>query len=392
MEAQDLYNTNISILNGSSLFNNHSLDYNSSHPTFTYENSTENSNSYHLFDPSAGYGGIFFVAATGLFMVACLYMIIFLVILRFGTFVPIYDARFFRGRIYLCYGQRPCFGVFGTCNWCFVPLCLYFLLNPVREDENFNRAQEGGGLSRDERREALQELLKPMVFVLCRSAPASPTSVIVKENDHGAAAYGKNLHVETDISFGKENTASETIIMDVDNANHLVSSTRSDDPKEEAVLQLLEPGPPLSLNPSSNQSKEASTKKLERDALFATVSRFSPPYNHSTDRGLQEDNADSIMSSSVHSSGSDPDQVCSICLSEYGEIHLGHVEYFAQGYSGINFLFLFPFLFFQKMVPFAFRQILVVIDSTEIVFLNGLKFKTTLNVHVVERTLLPINK
>jgi hypothetical protein len=200
---------------------------------------------------------------------------------------------------------------------------MYFLLNPVREDENFNRAQEGGGLSREERREALQELLKPMVFVVRRSGPASPTLVVVEENDNRAAACGENLHVETDISFGKESTASENIIMDVDDSNHVFLSTRARDPQEEAGLEpgMGEAGPPLSQNPSSSQTNQASVEKLEEhDTLFSTVSMFSPPNNHSTDMGQQDDNADSIMSSSVHSSGSDPDPVCSVCLCEYGEI------------------------------------------------------------------------
>ncbi len=394
MEAQDLYNNN-SILNGSSMFNNHTLDYNSTHPIPTNDYSSENSSNYNMFNPSAGYGGIFFVAATAIFMVACLYMIIFLVILRFGTFVPIYDARFFRGRIYLCYGQRPCFGIFGTCNWCFVPLCMYFLLNPVREDDNFNRAQEGGGLSREERREALQELLKPMVFVVRRSGPTSPTSVVVEENDNRAAACGDKLHGETVVSFGKESTAPETIIMDGDDSNNLFSSTRARDPQEEAGLEpgMCEDDPPLSQNPSSSQTNQASAEKLEEhDALFSAVSMFSPPNNHSTDRGQQDDNADSIMSSSVHSSGSDPDPVCSICLSEYGEIHQHHMGYFTQIDILIKISFFLSFFSFQKMVLFVFSQILVVIDSTEIAFLNGLKFKTILNVHVVEMTLLPISK
>jgi len=272
---------------------------------------------------------------------------------------------------------------------------MYFLLNPVREDDNFNRAQEGGGLSREERREALQELLKPMVFVVRRSGPTSPTSVVVEENDNRAAACGDKLHGETVVSFGKESTAPETIIMDGDDSNNLFSSTRARDPQEEAGLEpgMCEDDPPLSQNPSSSQTNQASAEKLEEhDALFSAVSMFSPPNNHSTDRGQQDDNADSIMSSSVHSSGSDPDPVCSICLSEYGEIHQHHMGYFSQIDILIKNSFFLSFFSFQKMVLFVFSQILVVIDSTEIAFLNGLKFKTILNVHVVEMTLLPISK
>lgn len=326
MEAQNLYNNNNTLFNNSMEFHNSTL-----HPVTTIGYNPDNS-SNSMFNPSAGYGGIFFVAATALFMVACVYMITFLVILRFGTFVPIYDARFFRGRIYLCYGQRPCFGLFGTCNWCFVPLCMYFLLNPVREDENFSRAQEGGGLSREERREALQELLKPMVHIVCRSEWASRTmphpSSDVEENGNTTAKCDGDTHVENKILLGKEG-ATTSVSTDADNSNLLVSSTTVHEEMGTTVQQegtILEPVTDFDVlhfidKSSPIQPNPVALVKIADESLNRNTASVPTINNDSAARIQQEDNAGSVASSSVHSLENDPDPVCSICLSEYGKIY-----------------------------------------------------------------------
>ena len=137
----------------------------------------------------------FFLVASLLFMLALFYSLLFLCILRFGTFVPEYNARYFRGRVYFCYGARPCFGLFGDCTFCYIPLCWCVRLHPLSEEDAFARALEGGGLSRQERRQALKELLKPYFETVQRSEAyqarqiddegdtAASLAVLVEEND-----------------------------------------------------------------------------------------------------------------------------------------------------------------------------------------------------------------
>jgi len=281
-----------------------------------------------LFRSSENASGPFFIVATAIFMVAFFYMLTFLFILRFGTFVPVYNARFFRGRIYFCYQQNLCFGLLGTCDWCFVPLCCYFLLNPVREDENFNRAQEGGGLSREDRREALQELLKHMVTIVHRSDLEFRTPTVAAEaNDLPLEGRcGETNHESYSLIGGEEgvafNPTNEGRDCNPASPVNACEDTATNESMEDLYFEPMDEGEDRSLKADF----------IAYDGNAVTADFVITPENESspspvasfviTDEVLEmtdpkDDNDESIVSSSVYSLGFDP--LCSICLCEYGE-------------------------------------------------------------------------
>mmetsp|Transcript_25188 Transcript_25188/g.37069 ORF Transcript_25188/g.37069 Transcript_25188/m.37069 type:complete len:420 (+) Transcript_25188:66-1325(+) len=261
----------------------------------------------------------FFLIAAILFILALCYSVTFLCIVRFGTFQPEYNRRFIRGRVVFCSGR------------CFLPICLCLRLHPVGDDRAFMRAIEGGGLSREERREALLVLLAPMCKIMPERETQKkppPQSTGLVENEGNVSSSAGLGEVENPNDLDPKETDDENIVsqMRSPSSRSLVSSHGSPDDaslgdesacnNRDRYARCMKNRAGISIGSTKTGSKSSLLDDNETDSKSSLLDTNVPAEANPL---VAQDETREFNAENDIETGTEADECCCVCMEEYLE-------------------------------------------------------------------------